>query len=121
EVLLSDQFLADHCFRVEAGTGWRAKDVGLGFEPIPKRKTPDVRGVLWLDGRTAELRTLEFTYTWLPFDERPGDFGGTVDFFRMLSGQWIVRNWRIRTPEFGRQQFIERANGDRVPLPPSQT
>jgi hypothetical protein len=121
EVLLSDTFLADHCFRVEPGLRERARHIGLAFEPIAGRKTPDVRGVLWLDATTAELRTLEFQYTWLPYDQRPVDFGGTVDFFRTFSGQWIVRAWRIRTPEFGYEQFIERANGERIPAGRSRT
>src|SRR6185436_1191937 len=32
---------------------------------------------------------------------RTGDFGGTVSFFHMPGGRWIVRSWRIRMPEFG--------------------
>jgi hypothetical protein len=54
-----------------------------------------------MDEKSAELRTLEFTYTWLPNDLRPADFGGTVSFFRMPAGRWIVRSWKIRMPEFG--------------------
>ena len=105
EVLLSDTFLTDHCFRIEAGTFEHAGEVGLGFEPVPGRKIPDVKGVLWMDQKTNELRTLEFTYSWLPNDVRTADYGGTVSFFRMPGGRWIVRNWRIRMPEFGRQRI----------------
>jgi len=101
EVLLSDTFLADHCFRIQSGTLEHFGQVGLGFEPIPQRKIPDVKGVLWMDEKTHELRTLEFNYSWLPNDTRPIDYGGTVSFFRMPGGRWIVRNWRIRMPEFG--------------------
>lgn len=101
EVLLSDTFLADHCFRIQSGTFEHFGQVGLGFEPIPKRKIPDVKGVLWMDEKTHELRTLEFNYSWLPNDTRPIDYGGIVSFFRMPGGRWIVRNWRIRMPEFG--------------------
>jgi hypothetical protein len=123
DVLLSETFLTDHCFRVVSGLGRELHEnhIGLGFEPVPKRTTPDIRGVLWLDAKTAELRTLEFTYTWLPYDERTKDFGGVVDFFRTLGGQWIVRNWRIRTPEFGHEQYVERANGERIAMAPSRT
>ena len=102
EVLLSDTFLADHCFRIQPGAFEHLGQVGLGFEPIPQRKIPDVKGVLWMDEKTNELRTLEFTYSWLPNDVRTVDYGGTVSFFRMPGGRWIVRNWRIRMPEFGR-------------------
>jgi Carboxypeptidase regulatory-like domain len=121
DVLLSDPFSADHCFHVERGLAEHARHVGLAFEPIPGRNTPDVRGVLWLDARTAELRTLDFTYSWLPNDEPTGNYGGTVSFFRTLAGRWIVRSWRIRTPEFGLERWLERANGERVPLTPDKT
>ena len=121
DVLLSDRFLVDHCFRVERGAGPHAAHVGLAFEPIPGRRVPDVRGVLWLDGKSAELRTLDFRYTWLPHDTRPEDYGGSVSFFRTLAGRWIVRSWRIRMPEFGLERWAERANGERIPLEPSHT
>jgi hypothetical protein len=110
DVLLSDTFLADHCFRIEPGTFEHLGQVGLGFEPIPQRKIPDVKGVLWMDEKTNELRTLEFNYSWLPNDVRTVDYGGTVSFFRMPGGRWIVRNWRIRMPEFGR----ERRDGGQI-------
>lgn len=116
EVLLSDTFLDDHCFRLQPGTGERAGYVGLAFEPIPNRRTPDIKGVLWMDDKTAELRTLDFRYTWLPNDHRPVDFGGTVSFFRMPGGQWIVRSWRIRMPEFGYERTVERHDGTRMSL-----
>ncbi len=101
DVLLSDTFLADHCFKIESGTFEHTGYVGLAFQPVKERKKPDIKGVLWMDARTNELRTLEFTYNWLPNDLRPGDYGGTVSFFRLPGGRWIVRSWRIRMPEFG--------------------
>ncbi|HEX5074558.1 MAG TPA: carboxypeptidase regulatory-like domain-containing protein [Gemmatimonadaceae bacterium] len=101
DVLLSDTFLTDHCFKIEAGTFEHTGYVGLAFQPVKERKKPDIKGVLWMDAKTHELRTLEFTYNWLPNDLRPGDFGGTVSFFRLPGGRWIVRSWRIRMPEFG--------------------
>ena len=58
-----------------------------------------------MDGKTAELRTLEFSYSWLPNDLRTVDYGGTVSFFRLPGGRWIVRSWRIRMPEFGHARF----------------
>ena len=115
EVLLSETFLADHCFKIQSGgMGASAGQLGLAFEPIPERKKPDIKGVLWLDPKTAELRTLEFQYTWLPNDVRPVDYGGTVSFFRMPGGRWIVRSWRIRMPEFGYYRVSERYDGTHV-------
>jgi len=116
EALLSETFLDDHCFRVKPTDADHAGWVGLSFEPVPHRKTPDIRGVLWLDAKTHELRTVEFTYTWLPYDERTADYGGTVSFFRTPGGQWIVRSWRIRMPEFGHERWVEGFDGQRISL-----
>jgi hypothetical protein len=69
-VLLSDTFLADHCFKIEPARWSTRATLGLAFQPVPERKKPDIKGVLWMDGKTAELRTLEFNYTWLPNDVR---------------------------------------------------
>jgi len=106
DVLLSDTFLTDHCFKIEEGTFEHTGLVGLAFQPVPERQKPDIKGVLWLDEKSAELRTLEFSYTWVPNDVRPVDFGGTVSFYRMPSGRWIVRSWRIRMPEFGNTRYV---------------
>ena len=122
EVLLSDTFLADHCFKIESsGTSDHLGHIGLAFQPIPERKKPDIKGVLWMDAKTAELRTLEFSYTWLPYELRPVDFGGTVSFFRLPSGRWIVRSWRIRMPEFSTQRYGERYDGTYVAMGRSST
>jgi hypothetical protein len=101
DVLLSDTFLADHCFKIARNALEHPQDIGLAFQPLPERTKPDIKGVLWMDAKTGELRTLEFTYSWLPNDERTVDYGGTVSFFRLPGGRWIVRSWRIRMPEFG--------------------
>jgi Carboxypeptidase regulatory-like domain len=121
DVLLSDDFLADHCFRAVAGTGAHAGQVGLSFEPVRGRRVPDVRGVLWMDARSRELHAVDFTYTWVPFGERAENYGGSVSFFRIPGGRWIVRSWRIRTPEFGLDRWSEGPSGDRHPLPRSST
>ena len=121
DVLLSETFLDEHCFKIQEGSGERAGLIGLAFEPIPERKIPDIKGVLWLDPKTAELRTLDFNYTWLPNEQRLVDFGGTVSFFRMPGGRWIVRAWRIRMPEFGFERVSTRWDGTRVPLGRSST
>ena len=95
-VLLSDEFLAGHCF-----FGLAAADsvglVGLGFEPAAgSRRGADVRGALWLDRGTFELRFLEFTYTDLAREFRSGQDGGRVDFVRLPGGGWLTSRWRVR-------------------------
>src|SRR5690349_21478333 len=59
-VLLSDEFLADHCFRLREGEGKRAGLIGLAFEPVKGRDKPDIGGTLWIDQKSAELRDLDF-------------------------------------------------------------
>jgi hypothetical protein len=62
EVLLSDAFVGTHCFSVRSDDD-RPALIGLGFRPRKKVKQfVDVRGTLWLDRASAELRELEFEY-----------------------------------------------------------
>ena len=100
-VLLSDEFLRDHCFRLREGDGRRAGQIGLAFQPVRGRTTPDIAGTLWIDRKSAELRDLEYAYSRLPDlprDAKPDDFGGRIEFHRMPSGAWIVERWVIRMP-----------------------
>ncbi|MFL5540569.1 MAG: carboxypeptidase regulatory-like domain-containing protein [Longimicrobiaceae bacterium] len=95
-VLLSDEFLDDHCFRV--ATGGDPTLVGLEFEPVAGRTVPDVHGVLWLDRASAELRRVEYRYVNGPPESRDPAVGGSVEFERLRGGPWIVRRWAIRMP-----------------------
>lgn len=100
--LLSDAFLDGHCFRVHPAAD--AERVGLAFEPVTGQQLPDIQGVLWLNRTTAEVERLEFTYVNLPYPH--GDWsqvGGTVDFERLSTGVWIVRQWGIRMPRTAAQ------------------
>jgi len=109
EVLLSDQFLDSHCFRYRPGGDDRA--VGLAFEPLrTDGDRVDVAGVLWLDGETSRLRTLEFTYTGVEppthLGTGPGPYGKVV-FDQLPGGGWIVREWWIRTPIGSRDRGVQ--------------
>lgn len=101
EALLSDEFLADHCFRFVAGSKDRAGMVGLGFEPVRGRRVPDIEGVLWMSAITYELNELEFTYVALSNRDLGRSFGGDVRFARLPTGRWIVSSWVIRMPVVG--------------------
>ncbi len=97
EVLLSDVFLERHCFQLRDGTGAEEGMIGLAFEPLRSRRRPDVRGVLWLDRRTSELRHLAFDYAGIyPAGDAAAD--GRVEFARTPAGTWIVRKWLLRFP-----------------------
>ncbi|MYE33902.1 MAG: hypothetical protein F4X23_03495 [Gemmatimonadales bacterium] len=69
DALASPGFLATHCLDTTApDDGVDDTVVGLAFEPRPGRAIVDVKGVLWIDTVTADLRRLEFEYTSLrPF------------------------------------------------------
>lgn len=92
--LLSEAFLDDHCFRLRERRG----SVGLEFAPTAARTLPDVRGVLWMDRRTAQLRRLEYTYVNLPFSNPQDALGGELVFEQLPDGGWIVRRWVVRMP-----------------------
>jgi hypothetical protein len=97
DVLLSSDFLATHCFFLRRDRE-RPQEIGLAFEPVPGRPMTDIEGVMWLNERTAELRSLEFSYTHLHRDLPAGDYGGTAEFQRLPSGGFIVRTWEIYSP-----------------------
>ncbi len=105
-LLLSDEFVATHCFQAVPGVANRA---GLAFEPVPDRKVTDVSGTLWVDRATSELVELEYSYTGLPRDSRRLDLGGRVEFKRLPAGSWIVSYWHVRMPVLeGFERYRER-------------
>ncbi|CAN5640303.1 hypothetical protein BH23GEM10_BH23GEM10_07620 [soil metagenome] len=97
ELLLSEAFLDLYCFHLVRDEA-RAGQIGLSFQPIPGRTVPDIKGVLWLDEATAELRVLEFGYVHLPPDLPLGNRGGQVVYSRLATGAWFINEWAIRSP-----------------------
>jgi carboxypeptidase family protein len=106
DVLLSDLFVRDHCFRAILGTSQQGGLLGLWFEPTSARKVSDIEGVLWIDARTRELRRLEYHYTRPPLEVESRLPLSYMDFARLPSGAWIVQRWAIRMP------YVARANSD---------
>jgi hypothetical protein len=100
DVLLSPVFARDHCFEVAEGRGPRAGLTGIAFDLAPGREPPDVRGTIWLDDRTFELKLVEFRYSRLPVSTGNRNLGGEVHFARVPSGAWIVAKWFIRMPRY---------------------
>lgn len=99
-VLLSAAFASDHCFSILEGRSERAGLTGMAFDPRSRRDVPDVRGTIWLDSRTFELRLVEFRYTRLPIANANRHIGGEVHFAKLPSGAWIVERWFIRMPHY---------------------
>lgn len=100
DVLLSNAFLATHCFTAVGPTGGPRSAVGLAFQPRRGRTVGDVEGTLWLDARTFELQRVEFLYTRLPAVPGGPRLGGEVHFARLPSGAWVVRRWFVRMPHY---------------------
>lgn len=102
--LLSDDFLEQHCFRLQAAPAGQEGMIGLAFEPVRARRLPDIEGVLWLDRASSELRRMEFRYTGLDSRRAAEHAGGELEFRKLPAGDWIVSRWRIRMPLMGVQQ-----------------
>ena len=112
QTILSPTFLSQHCFSLRDGSGARAGQIGLAFEPVPARRRPDVTGVLWLDARSGELRELEWGYTRVeaPPEHEPR---GRAEFMRLPNGAWIIERWALRIP-FARSYFDRGRRGTRL-------
>ena len=100
DVLLSDAFLDTHCFRLRDDPDGAPGLIGLAFEPVPRRRVPEIGGTLWVDSESAELRWLEFDYRnlGLPDVLMRSSPGGRVEFKALPNGTWIVNSWEIRMP-----------------------
>jgi hypothetical protein len=102
DVLLSDAFVRDHCFRLAPPVRARRGLTGIAFAPAAGRALSDIAGTMWLDARTFELQLVEFRYvntTGLPDDNA---IGGEVHFAKLPNGAWVIRRWFIRLPQGAR-------------------
>jgi hypothetical protein len=95
-VLRSEAFARTHCFRL-VREARRPGQIGVSFEPTPGRTTPDIKGVLWVDHRTSELREMSFNYVNAgPVSQFNG--GGFTRFMHLPSGAWLVSEWWLKAP-----------------------
>ena len=118
--LLSDAFVGTHCFHLQNDAVTGDSLIGIAFEPVRRRPPPDIRGVLYVDRRSAELRELRYAYTSLPAAAGEHDFGGRVTFQRVPGGGWIIREWLVRGPMFVvRQPAGSSATAQVVMVPPN--
>ena len=99
-VLLSDEFLDTHCFRVRHDENRAPGLIGLAFQPVGGRNLAEISGTLWIDPATSELRRLDFYYENLQLPDAllSAPTGGTIEFWALPNGTWIVGSWRIRVP-----------------------
>ena len=99
EVLLSESFVALHCFAAVPPPPAHLDWVGIGVTPARMRANlSDIEGTLWLDRTSAELRLFEYRYTNVSDVVARAGAGGRVEFVRLPTGHWIVSRWEIRMP-----------------------
>jgi hypothetical protein len=110
DVLLSDEFLTDHCWRARRSR--QSGFVDLEFEPAPDRSVPEIRGAVRLDSATKELSLLEFTYQNLPYQLRGPGLGGKIWFRRLGPGAIVVDHWYVRAPIFFRVERLAERPAD---------
>ena len=101
DVLLSDEFLDSHCFRLSAGKDDKEGLLGLEFEPTKDRDVSEISGTFWIEPETAQLQHLEYSYENLGFSVGRAPIGGTLGFSSLPNGTWFVRTWSIRMPNLG--------------------
>ena len=106
DLLLSDAFLATHCFQVVEGPEDRPSWIGLAFDPVQDRDGTGVRGVLLLDRATARLERLHFSYTGPPATPGREIAGGEIAFLGLADGRWVVRDWFIQAPVLVRERTV---------------
>lgn len=99
-VLLSESFVRTHCFGTDRARGEGGERlVGLTFRPARGRREPEIRGVLWVEEATGELRRVEYEYVNLPEDAvSAARYGGEIRFDRLEDGPWYVARWEMRLP-----------------------
>jgi hypothetical protein len=98
-VLLSDEFQEAHCFALKEAPRDEPGLIGLSFEPVRQGELSDVRGTLWVDRATAELKRLEYQYTKVPGMRGTSESAaGRMEFRRLADGRWVVSRWNIRMP-----------------------
>ena len=113
EALLSPEFQETHCLSLERSRS-QPGTIGIGFEPVPGRTVPDIRGVLWVDEQSAELRTLEFQFDNVPETLMRGDYEGAAEFRRLDAGDWIIKRWWLRSPDLDNLHQIKERAGELV-------
>jgi len=112
DVLLSESFAATHCFQVVPPARGADTLVGIAFRPAQdRREIRDIEGTFWLDRRSAELRWMDYSYTNMPAIAERAAPGGRVEFLRLGTGGWLIGNWNIRMPEFGRAPSSSTSTG----------
>ncbi len=111
-VLLSPGFTRRHCVTIlpDARHDASGTQIALAFMPRDRDARPEIKGLIWIDSATSELRRIEFEYVRISLRAPADSLGGSVDFRHLTSGAWIVSGWVLRMPRF--RQVDRRAGYD---------
>lgn len=101
DLIVDDRFLEDYCLHLVDAPPGHSGWIGVGFRPARSRRITQIQGTLWIDGRSAELRRLEFGYFGLEGSEARLNSGGWLEFSRLERGLWFVSRWSVRVPALG--------------------
>ncbi|HET7464832.1 MAG TPA: carboxypeptidase regulatory-like domain-containing protein, partial [Longimicrobium sp.] len=116
-VLLSTEFQENHCFSLKDAPRDEPGLIGLAFEPVRQGDLSDIRGTLWVDRATAQLKRLEYQYTKVPGMRGVSESAaGRMEFRRLDDGRWVVSRWTIRMPAVQAEQVQPTAH---IPGAPS--
>src|SRR5262249_52112243 len=115
-VLLDQAFAGSHCLRVSPADQAHAGEIGIGFEPVtPERDSlVEIRGKVWLNTKTLDLRTVDFEYTNL--EPVKGGSGGSIAFQSMPNGVPMIVRWTIHSPIIATDES-EMSTGIRRSIP----
>jgi len=137
EFIVSDPFIAGHCFHIVAPPAEHSDWIGLGFAPIESRgAVADVAGTLWLKRQAFDPQRLEIKYTNVQHHEVQAcdssvagigvmcqsmgsgtELSGVVEFKRSSTGAWIASQSTITTGVVAakfRELFKERGRGPKA-------
>jgi hypothetical protein len=98
DVLLDDSFASTHCFHLQNADAIHLGQIGLAFTPMRGLShAVDVAGVIWTDGATTALASVDFRYTGV---QDAGDHGpsGHIEFRTVSNGIAFVERWNLRIP-----------------------
>jgi hypothetical protein len=108
--LLSDGFTRRHCVSVlpDVRHDSSGTQIALAFVPRDRDTRPEIKGLVWLDSATSELRRIDFEYMRISLKAPADSIGGSVAFRHLASGAWIVSAWVLRMPRF---RTVDRRRG----------
>jgi hypothetical protein len=101
-VLLSTGFTRRHCIAEypDVRHDSTGTQLALAFVPRDRDTRPEIKGLIWIDSATSELRRIEFEYVRISLRAPADSIGGSVSFRHLASGAWIVSAWALRMPRF---------------------